>query len=194
MASSADINTKLPNEIIAMILSCCDPTDIPAVQRVCARWRDLAPEREPDVVLAMTWHQDEPTRLFVVPRARAQPQFINDLCACLSRPRAHCDGDEYNSFMAACNRTAQGGRAINTRRLFANLTTGGPKAQFFIADFDWAHYDYGVASYKDKEHFIAGLLGSVCRNLGERDETRSTIDLIADHNIDQVLAIIDNSL
>lgn len=185
-----DVEAVVPNEIIAMILRACDPADVPAVRGVCARWRDLAPDREPDLVLAMLDDQFS-AALYVVPRSRVPTAFLGRLR--LDSSRAIGDGDDYSdgdfyTMMDMCSNVVSHSCAITLRCLFANLRCRGDRAQLFAVDFDEEHLCYEVTQFKTK-HGLATRLVDRARTALDMKERDQQPFRMSDTDTDEGIAV-----
>jgi hypothetical protein len=164
----------MPNEILAIILQWCDPADIPAVQATCTLWRDLAPEREPDLVLAVRYnlwpYDDEAVGLFVVPRARARRSFVDMLCVESMRgdSASHEDDDGQTRcilLMDECDDAICSGHEIGLYVLIANMRQHCRKARLFSVDVDENPLEYRVVRYRDEYAFATWLIEWACKAL-----------------------------
>lgn len=180
-----DIEAVVPSEIIAMILHLCDPADVPAVRGVCARWRDLAPEVEPDLVLAV---QDNLCiGLYAVPRARVKTPFLDRLRTESSQMITNhndSNGDNFHTMMGMCSDVVARCHDITLWCLFANLRRGGCKAQLFAVDFDEDDLEYGVMRFETKCGLAVELM----------DWARSALDMTEDDGCDMLDLDTDEGL
>ncbi|AGO84740.1 F-box domain containing protein [Pandoravirus salinus] len=184
-----DIEAVVPNEIIAMILSACDPADVPAVRGVCARWRDLAPDPEPDLVLAV---QDDrfSAALYAVPRARVATPFLDRLKLDSSRAVDDDtnDDDDFYTMMDMCSDTISRGSEITLRCLFANLQQCNRRVQLFAVDFDEDDLCYKVTQFKTK-HELAAKLVYWARSTLDMEEEYPRSFTMPDIDTDEGLAV-----
>lgn len=125
-----DIESLVPNEILAMILAFVPQADVPAVGRVARRWRDLAPPAEPDIVLA---HRDcfSSIRLVTKPRAEVKERYLDRL-RLEANGASVADDQDADDIRDVCN--AFFGQEIALWQLFKNAETRKRSVEMFAVE------------------------------------------------------------
>ncbi|AJF97564.1 F-box domain protein [Pandoravirus inopinatum] len=169
-----DVESLIPNEILAMILAFVRPADIPTAARVARRWRDLAPPPEPDVVLAYKdgWSMD----LSIVPRPKIKQRNLDRLrLEAAGTFVGHDDGDDNLDPDDICHVCLDLGEAesITLWQLFRNLRDRNCKVEMFAV---WINErrdvidDYWVTRFDDERELAAELVDWAREELADTDD------------------------
>jgi hypothetical protein len=169
-----DVESLVPNEVLAMILGFVGPADLPAARRVARRWSALAPPPEPDLVIA--WVERglaSFVTLDVVPRHRLAQRDVARLYAETAGKNVDDDDDDGDDFRDALR--AADGEPITLWQLAVNLRHVR-RPDMFIVDVvdDKDEYDFSVRRCDDERDLADDLISEAHYRLygDEHDDCR----------------------
>ncbi|AGO84719.2 F-box incomplete domain containing protein [Pandoravirus salinus] len=197
-----DIESVIPNEILATILAFVCPADVPTVARVARRWRDLAPPPEPDVVLAYKdrWGMN----LAFAPRSAIEQRYLDRLRLEASGTFVDNDDEPDDDIREVCLFLGQT-QSITLWQLFRNVR--GHNVEMFAV---WVHElcdvidDYWVTRSDNKRDLAGELVDWACSELaattdddGDGNGPDATSfempDLESDENLREMSALVDEA-
>lgn len=170
------------------------PLTCPPFGGVCARWRGLAPEPEPDLVLVV-W--DDPCNiLYAVPRAHVPTPFLDRLRLESSQIIDNYnddDGHNFRTMMDMCSDTVCDGYEITLHCLFANVRRGGRKAQLFDVEFDRDLTEYKVTRFETERDLAVNLMDWARSSLDMEEDGTAAVDIDTDEGLAVTSALLEEA-